>query len=56
MTLAKGQLISKGHFGFFNSPKKRIKISAPVGQGKNLSFQVRFLGELETPKGNFEIN
>jgi hypothetical protein len=28
---AKGQLISKGLFGFFNCPKKRTKLSAPVG-------------------------
>ena len=33
---AKGHLISKGLFGFFNSPKKQT-----VGQGKNLHFQVR---------------
>ena len=27
----KGQLVSEGLFGFLNSPKKRTKISAPVG-------------------------
>ena len=53
-THCKGQLISKGHFGFFNAPKNQQKISALVG--KNLRFQVHFLGELETPKRHFEIN
>ena len=53
----KGQFISKGHFVFFSIlPKTERKISAPVGYGKNLSFQARFLGELETPKRHFEIN
>ena len=52
---AKGQLILKGLSVFFNSPKKRTKIICSSGQGKNLSYQVRFLGELETPKGHFEI-
>ena len=53
--LLKGQLISKCLFGFFNSSKKQKK-SAPVGQGKNLNFQVCFLEELKTPKRHFEIN
>ena len=52
----KGQLISKGNFGFFNSPKKHTKISAPGDQETNLSFQVCFFGELETTKRHFEIN
>ena len=47
----KGQLISKGHFGFFNSPKKQTKIFCPSRLGKKFDFQVRFLGER-----HFEIN
>ena len=46
---AKGQLILKGYFVLLYSPQIKQKISAPVGYGKNLSFQVRLLGELETP-------
>ena len=37
-------------------PKNERKISTPVGKGKNLSFQVNFMEELETPKRLFEIN
>ena len=49
---SKGQLISKGHFGIFSIlPKKRKKNFCPNRPG-----QVRFLGELETPKRHFEIN
>ena len=47
-----GQLISKGLFDFFNSPKKWTKFFCP----KNLSFQVHSLEELETLKRHFEIN
>ena len=46
----------KGFLVFSILPKNEQKISAPAGQGKNLSFQVCFLGELETPKIYFEIN
>ena len=48
---SKGQLISKGHFGFFNSPKKRPKNFFP----SRLRQKVRFLGELETPKRHFKM-
>ena len=52
--LSWSQLILKGHF-FFNSPKKQAKEFCPSSLGQNLSFKVRFLGELETPKRYFEI-
>ena len=50
---SKGQLILKCIFCFLNYEQK---ISAPVGQGKNQNFQVRFKEELITPKRHFEIN
>ena len=52
----KDQLISKGLFGFFNSPKERTKNFCPSRLGQQLTFQVRFLGELKTLKFPFEIN
>ena len=53
----KGQLILKDLFVLFSIlPKNERKISAPVGLGKNLHFQVNFLGELKTLKCPFEIN
>ena len=51
-----GQLISKVFFGCSILPKDERKISAPVGQGINQNFQVRFLEELKTAKRHFEIN
>ena len=36
----KGQLISKGHFVFFNSPKKRTKNFCPSRLGKTFEFSV----------------
>ena len=55
-TFSKGQIISKGHFGVFNSSKKQTKNFCHSRLGKNLNFQVRFLGELKAPKVPFEIN
>ena len=52
----KGQLISKGLFGFFNSPKKRTTIFCPSRLGQKLTFSSSFLGELKTLKFPFEIN
>ena len=53
----KGQLISKGHFVFFNSPKKRTKNFCPSRLRQKFEFSSWFfLGELETPKRDFEIN
>ena len=53
---AKGQSISKGHFVFSILQKTERIFFCSSRQGKNISFQVRFLGELKTPKGHFEIN
>jgi hypothetical protein len=53
---AKGQLISKGLFVFFNSPKKRTKNFCPSRLGQKLTFSSSFLGELKTLKFPFEIN
>ena len=52
----KGQLISKGLFVFFNSPKKRMKNFCPSRQGQKMTFSSSFLGELKTIKFPFEIN
>ena len=35
---SKGQLISKGHFCFFNSPKKRMKNLGPSRLGQKFKF------------------
>ena len=66
---ADSQTISKGNCDVFNSPKKPTKITALASKKwKNLKIQlycygassrigfVGFLGELKTPKRNFEIN
>ena len=56
-SFSKGQLISKQHFVFSNLQKKKErKISAQVGWGKTLIFQVRVLEELKTSERYFEIN
>ena len=52
----KSQLISKGLFSFFNSPKKRTKNYCPSRLGQKLTFSSSFLGELKTLKFPFEIN
>ena len=56
--LSNGQLISKRHFGVFNSPKKQRKIiwfEVPYIVVKSKIF-VPFLEELKIPKRHFEIN
>jgi hypothetical protein len=55
LVLCKGRLVSKGRFGFFNSPKE-TKISCQSRLRQKLEFLSSFLVELETPKRNFEIN
>ena len=53
----KGQLISKGNFSVFNSPKKmnlKMLIFALAYWGRNFLFVL--LGELKKPKSPFEIN
>ena len=47
LTRAKGQFILKKQVNFFNSSKNEQKISATVGLGKYLNFQVRFFGRIE---------
>ena len=54
----KGQIISKGHFGVFNSSKKQTKIfdftTTMIPQVDFFSFV--FWEKLKTPKKHFEIN
>ena len=50
---AKGQLISKGFFGFFNSPKKRTKNFCPSRLGQKLTFSSSFFGRIEDTKISF---
>ena len=55
--MVKGQLISKGLFGIFYSPKKQRKkfnFTTMIPEVELFSFV--FLGELKTPKRRFEIN
>ena len=49
----KGQLISKGLFGFFNSPKKRPKNFCPSRLGQKLTFSSSFFGRIEDTKISF---
>ena len=42
--MSKGQLISKGLFGFFNSPKKRTKKFCPSRLGQKSKFSSSFFG------------
>ena len=46
----KGQLISKGLFGFFNSPKKRMKNICPSRLGQKLTFSSWLFGRIEDTK------
>ena len=50
---SKGQLISKGHFGFFNSPKKRTKNFCPSRLGQNFEFSRSFFGRIGDTKKMF---
>ena len=50
---AKGQLISKGLFVFFNSPKKRTKNFCPSRLGQKLTFSKLFFGRIEDTKISF---
>ena len=49
----KGQLISKGLFGVFNSPKKRTKNVCPSRLGQNFEFSSSFFGRIEDTKKAF---
>ena len=46
-------LLSKGHFGFFNSPKKRTKNFCPSRLGQKLTFLSSFFGRIEDTKISF---
>ena len=48
---SKGQLISKGLFGVFNSPKKQTKNVCPNRLGQKFKLSISFL-----LKRHFEIN
>ena len=52
----KGQLISKGLFGFFNSPKKRTKNRLNYYDTSGWIVFVIFFGYFETPKRHFKSN
>ena len=58
--MPKGQLISKGLFGFFNSPKKtNKKYFCPSRLAQKFIFSSSFFGRIEegkTLKFPFEIN
>ena len=53
LALVKGQLISKGHFGFFNSPKKRTKNFSPGSLEQKFEFSSSFFGRIEVTKKIF---
>jgi len=52
LNITKGQLISKGLFGFFNSSKKRTKNFCPR-LGQKLKFLSSFFGRIEDIKISF---
>ena len=52
--LSKGQLISKGLFGFFNSSKKRTKKFCPSRLGQKFKFLSSFFGRIEDTKISFQ--
>ena len=49
----KGQLISKGHFVFFNTPKKRTKTFCPSRLGQKFEFSSSFFGRIGDTKKTF---
>ena len=49
----KGHLISKGHFDFFNSSKKRIKKICPSRLGQKFDFSSLFFGRIVDTKKTF---
>ena len=48
--IVKDQLILKGLFGFFNSPKKRTKNFCPSRLGQKLTFSISFFGRIKDIK------
>ena len=51
--VAKGQLILKGLFGFFNSSKKRTKSFCPSRLGQKFEFSSLFFGRIEDTQISF---
>ena len=49
----KGQLISEGHFGFFNSSKKQTKHFCLSRLGQKFAFLSWFFGRIEDTKNTF---
>jgi hypothetical protein len=49
----KGRLILKGLFGFFTSPKKRVKSFCPTRLGQKLKFSSSLFGRIEDTKISF---
>ena len=52
--LTKGQLISKGHFAFFNSPKKRTQNFCLSRLGQKFKFSSSFFGKIGDTKKTFQ--
>ena len=48
-----GQLISKGHAGFFSSPKKRTKNICYTRQEQKFEFSSSFFGRIGDIKNTF---
>ena len=49
----KGQIISKGNFGVFNSSKKRTESFCPSSLGQKFEFSSLFFGRIEGTKKTF---
>ena len=56
MIFAKGQLVSKELFCFFNPSKNRMKNICPSRLGQKLKFSFSLFGRIEDTKISFEIN
>jgi hypothetical protein len=52
---AKGQVISKGLFDFFNSSKKRTKNFCPSSLGQKPKLSSSFFGRIEDTKISFQV-
>ena len=56
VTEAKGHLISKGYFDFFNSPKKQTKNFCLSRLRQKFEFSSSFFGRIGDTEKTFEIN
>ena len=54
ISFAKGQLILKGVFGFYNSSKKQTKNFYPSRLGQKLEFSSSFFGRIEDTNISFQ--